>query len=112
MGGSKVVSILIVVLLPAPLGPSRPKDLAALDRERHCIHCSSVVKTAGEPISFENDGNSPAVWGCYCEPFYCQQRGASIVAVPYRGFPLPPKGRCRYPLKVEIKTGRTWAECE
>ena len=38
VGGSRVVSILIVVVLPAPLGPSRPKTSPFFHRQVQGIH--------------------------------------------------------------------------
>ena len=37
VGGSRVVSILMSVLLPAPLGPISPKISALIDCQRHMI---------------------------------------------------------------------------
>ena len=48
VGGSSVVSILIVVDLPAPFGPSRPKIVPRVDDEIEMVDGDEGVEAAGQ----------------------------------------------------------------
>ena len=54
VGRSSVVSTRIVVVLPAPFGPSRPNDLARADRERDAAHRLDLAEADDEIV--DEDG--------------------------------------------------------
>ena len=55
VGGSKVVSILIVVLLPAPFGPKSPKISPPPTLSVIALTAVRSPKTAGKAVGFKVD---------------------------------------------------------
>ena len=81
-GSSSVVSILMVVLLPAPFGPSRPKIDAVGDVQGHVVGGSQVAEAPREAKRL--DGAGFAAWLRGFDGADCRVVGSGHVSVTRR----------------------------